>query len=190
LIQHGDIEENDAGWYAVWTRSRQEKASAKMLDTLGVEHYLPLKTEIRKWSDRRQMVEVPLFSGYLFVNMNLMTQSKLEVLKVPGIVAFVGNRTGPLPISPKQIEDIRRVLAAGTSCFVKPLFKEGDLVRVCRGALAGVEGRLVRVNSDSQLLISVDMIRQSLAVNISSEDVERVEGDCARALGLERPTAA
>src|ERR1700733_6900226 len=97
----------DHRWYAVWTRSRQEKIAAGTLGMLGIQHYLPLKSEIRQWSDRRQAVEVPLFSGYLFVRINLLKESKLRVLKVPGVVAFVGNQSGPLPIPSKQIEDVR-----------------------------------------------------------------------------------
>jgi transcription antitermination factor NusG len=190
LSHNKEVCDLDYQWYAVWTRSRQEKVAAGMLGVLGVQHYLPLKTEFRKWSDRRQAVEVPLFGGYLFVRISLLKESKLQVLKVPGVVAFVGNQTGPLPIPPKQIEDIQTVLAAGSACSAKPLLKEGDRVRVHRGALAGVEGRMVRANSESQLLISVDMIQQSLAVNVSLEDVELIENGCVRTMGLDRSTAA
>jgi transcription antitermination factor NusG len=66
----------DSRWYAVWTRSRQEKVVAAMLSALGVQHYLPLKSELRQWSDRKQMVEAPLFSGYLFVCINSLKDRK------------------------------------------------------------------------------------------------------------------
>ena len=161
-----------AHWYAVWTRSRQEKAAAAALTSLGVLHFLPLTRELRQWNDRKQIVEAPLFSGYLFVNVSLWGNSKLQVLKVPGIVAFVGGQSGPSPIPDEQIEDIRTVLAAGVAYSVHPLLKEGDRVRVVRGALAGVEGWLTRANSTSRLVISVEMIRQSLSVNVMREDVE------------------
>ena len=164
--------ELDSRWYAVWTRSRQEKMSAEILSSFGVEHYLPLKSEIRQWSDRKQSVEVPLFSGYLFVYVNAFGSNRLQVLKVPGIVSFVGNQTGPLPIPDEQIEGIRTVLTVRANCTVQPLFKEGDRVRVIRGPLTGVEGTLARTNSESRLFISVDMIQQSLAVSVSPEDVE------------------
>jgi len=172
LIHSIETHDPDASWYAVWTRSRQEKVAAGMLTRLGVRHYLPLKSELRRWSDRRQTIDVPLFSGYLFVRVNPLKDSRLKVLKVPGVVAFVGNQTGPLPIPDKEIEDIQTVLAAGTNCSVQSSLKEGDRVRVVRGALAGVEGTLVRANSESRLLVSIEMIRQSLAVSISSVDVE------------------
>ena len=162
-------------WFAIWTRSRQEKCAAAMLETLGVPHFLPLKTEVHQWSDRKQTVTVPLFSGYLFVRMNLAKRSRLEVLNAPGIAGFVGNQKGPLPIPDHQIEAIRTVLETQTECSVLPLLTEGDRVRVLRGPLVGVEGRLVPSNSSSRLSISIEMIQKSLLVNVSRQDVELLE---------------
>jgi transcription antitermination factor NusG len=169
----------DSRWYAVWTRSRQEKVAATMLETLGVHHFLPLKSEIRQWSDRRQTVSVPLFSGYLFVRMDPTKDSRLQVLKAPGIVGFVGNNTGPLPIPDQQIEDIRTVLEVRVECVVFPLLEEGDHVRVVRGPLTGLEGRLLQSNSTSRLLISIEMIHKSLAVSVSRQDVEPIDAKAA-----------
>lgn len=165
----------DSQWFAVWTRSRQEKSSAAMLDAIGIPHFLPLKSEVRQWSDRRQTVTVPLFSGYLFVRINPARDGRLQVLKTPGIAGFVGNRTGPLPVPDLQIEDIRTVLETRVECIVLPLLNEGDRVRVMRGPLAGVEGRLVRSNSLTRLSISIEMIHKSLLVSVSRHDVESVE---------------
>ncbi len=165
---------NGLQWFAVWTRSRQEKCAASMLEALGIPHFLPLKTEAHQWSDRKQIVTVPLFSGYLFVRMNLAKHNRLEVLNAPGIAGFVGNQTGPSPIPDQQIEDIRTVLETRVECTVLPLLNEGDRVRVLRGPLAGIEGRLVRSNSTSRLSISIEMIHKSLLVNVSRQDVELI----------------
>ena len=162
----------EAKWFALWTRSRQEKVAAKTLDLLGVNHFLPLKTEAHQWSDRKQLVSKPLFSGYVFVHMDLKRENRLDVLKIPGIVGFVGNQAGPLAIADYEIEAVRTVLASGMDCAVLPILKEGDRVRVVRGALAGLEGLLVSLQSASRLVISVDMIKQSLAVAVSPHDVE------------------
>ena len=170
----GESEDSGSCWYALWIRSRQEKVAAAALGTLGIQHYLPLKPELRQWSDRKQMVDMPLFSGYLFVHISLLNSSKVQVLKIPGIVSFVGSQTGPLPIPDQQIEDIRTVLTARLECSVRPLFEEGARVRVVRGALSGVAGTLLHTNSTSRLLISIEMIRQSLSVNVSREDVELI----------------
>ncbi len=168
----------DLQWFAVWTRSRQEKVAAAMIESLGVANYLPFKTESRQWSDRTQKVTLPLFSGYLFVRMNLLDGSKLRILKVPGVAGLVGNSSGPLPVPDHQIEAVRAVVAQGMECTVHSLLEEGDLVRVVRGPLVGVEGRLVRFNSESRLVISIEMIHRSLAVSVSRNDVDLVRS-CA-----------
>jgi transcription antitermination factor NusG len=149
-----------------------------MIESLGVANYLPLKTESRQWSDRKQKVTTPVFSGYLFVRMQLLDGSKFRVLKVPGVLGFVGNSSGPLPIPDQQIEAVRAVVAQGMECSVHSLLEEGSHVRVVRGALAGVEGRLIRFSSASRLVISIEMIHRSLSVSISRDDVEPVHS-CA-----------
>jgi len=174
-----ETDASDSRWFAVWTRSRQEKTAAAMLETLGVQHFLPLKSELRQWSDRRQTVHVPLFGGYLFVRMDPNKDSRLHVLKTPGIAGFVGNNSGPLPIPDQQIEDIRTVLARRVECAVLPFLEEGDRVRVVRGPLAGLEGRLLQSNAPSRLLIAIEMIQKSLAVSISLHDVELIERHAA-----------
>ena len=161
-----------ARWYAVWTRSRQEKSTAALLETLQVPHYLPLKSEARKWSDRKQSVMVPLFSGYLFVNINAEGDSKLQVLKAPGVVGLVGNSSGPAPIPAEQVEQIRTVVNSGVEYSNCDYFEEGDRVRVIRGALTGVQGTLLYGKSQSRLNVSIDMIQHSLAVIVSRNDLE------------------
>jgi len=168
-------------WFALRTRSRHEKAAAATLNTLGVRNYLPLRSEVRQWSDRKQVVSVPLFCGYLFVFLNPGRDSTLHMLRTPGVVGLVGNQIGPLAIPEQQIENIRIVLATGVGCYVQPTFEVGDRVRVTRGALVGVEGTLVRTKSGSHLLVSIEMIRQSIAVSVSPYDVELVSERLASA---------
>lgn len=162
-------------WFAVWTRSRQEKSAASILESLRVPHFLPLTNESRQWSDRKQSVSIPLFSGYFFVRINPLEESRLRVLKTPGVVGLVGNSLGPLPIPDEQIEQVRTILNSGTEYWKCPFMEEGDRVRVIRGALTGVEGTLLRVNSQTRLTVSVDMIQQSLAVSVSRNDVELID---------------
>jgi len=145
---------------------------------LEVHHFLPLKNEVRQWSDRKQAVSVPLFSGYLFVRMNLSKESRLRVLNAAGIVGFVGNQTGPSPIPDQQIQNIQTVVEARTECQVVPLLNEGDRVRILRGPLTGIEGTLVRSNSTIRVSISIEMIHKSLMVSVSRGDVELLEHRC------------
>lgn len=162
----------DTTWFAVRTRSRQEKVAASALEALGVPNFLPLTSEVHRWSDRKQTVTIPLFSGYLFVRMNLARESKLRVLQTPGVSGLVGNQTGPLPIPDAEIENVRTVLAQEPQCSPYPFLTVGERVRVVRGALSGIEGTLVRSQSDFKLVISVELIQQSIAVNIHAADVQ------------------
>jgi transcription antitermination factor NusG len=163
-----------ANWYAVSTRSRQEKVAANTLEALGITHFLPLRLQKRQWSDRVQTVNVPLFPGYLFVHIDLWSSRKLDVLKAPGVTKFVGDRSGPLPIEGSEIEDIQGLLHSGVEFSPHPYLKLGDRVRVVRGALAGMEGILVRAGSRSRMVISIEIIHRSLAVTVSESDVEVV----------------
>jgi transcription antitermination factor NusG len=167
--ERGD--ENNSRWFAVWTRSRQERVAAAMLSTLGVEHYLPMTTETRQWSDRLKAIETPLFPGYLFVRMNLNRDSRLQVLKVAGVADFVGNHSGPLPVPDQQIEGVRAVINHHLEYSLSQQWVPGDLVRVIRGPLAGIEGVLLRSNTSTQLLISIEMIHRCIAVKVSRQDL-------------------
>ena len=164
----------EALWYAVSTRSRQEKSAASMLENLEVAHFLPLVEEERQWSDRKQKVTLPLFPGYMFVQIARSCEFQLRVLKVPGIVDFVGNRNGPLAIPEREIENVRALVSHGVGCSPHPFLKAGDRVRVVRGALAGVEGILSRRGAQSNLVISVEMIQRAISVSVPISDVEPV----------------
>jgi transcription termination/antitermination protein NusG len=159
-------------WYAVSTRSRQEKVAASMMEYMGIPNFLPLLSRVRRWSDRKQMVDLPLFPSYVFVRIARSSELQLRVLKISGVVGFVRNQTGPLPIQDREIEDVRAALSHGIGCSPCAFLKAGDCVRVVRGALAGVEGTLIRCGSQSKLVISVEMIRRAVAVSVNESDVE------------------
>jgi transcription antitermination factor NusG len=165
---------DESSWYAVSTRSRQEKVAASMLENLAIVHFLPLFNEERRWSDRKQMVALPLFPGYVFVKITIDPELQLRVLKVPGIVDFVGNRNVPLAIPESDIESVRAVVTRGVRCSPHPSLKAGCRVRVVRGVLAGVEGTLIRSGADSKLVICVEMIQRSVSVSVDVSDVEPV----------------
>ena len=159
-------------WYAVSTRSRQEKAATSMLESLAIPTFLPLINETRQWNDRRQMVSVPLFPGYLFVRIPMLREIQVRVLKVPGVVTFIGSQNGPQAIPDAEIEGIRRVSSHRIQCTPCQTPKIGERVRIFRGVLAGIEGTLLRCGSDTSLVISVEMIRQSIAIHVDGSDVE------------------
>jgi transcription antitermination factor NusG len=167
---------NGLHWYAVWSRSRHEKMVASALTNVGVTTFLPLVTEIHRWSDRRKSVDVPLFPGYVFVQIPNSPDAQLRVLKTSGVVQFVGNRQGAVPIQDKEIDDVRAVLEQKISCSPYPFLQLGQRVRIRGGALDGIEGVLIKRDSASKLVISIELIQRSLAVSVYNFDVEPVGG--------------
>ena len=143
-----------------------------MLENLAIENFLPLAMEKRQWSDRKQVVNVPLFPGYLFVRIPMLRELQLRVQKVPGVVRFIGNHAGPQAIPDAEIDAVRIVLSHRIECVPCPTPKVGDRIRISRGVLAGIEGTFVRSGSDTSLVISVEMIQQSIAVHVDASDVE------------------
>src|SRR5260370_29848224 len=96
----------DQHWYAIYTRARHEKVVATLLRQKEGTTFLPLFSQTHRWSDRRRMVEVPLFPSYSFVRIAASPQSYLQVLQTAGVVGFVGNGRSGVPIPDTQIEDI------------------------------------------------------------------------------------
>ena len=163
--------------YAVWSRSRHEKMVACALTNVRVTTFLPLVTEMHRWSDRRKSVDVPLFPGYVFVQILNSPEARLQVLKTSGVVQFVGNRQGAVPIDDKEISDVRTVSQQRINCGPYPFLQVGQRVRIRSGALAGIEGVLVSHDSASKLVISIQLIQRSLAVSLHNIiDVESAEG--------------
>jgi len=161
-------------WYAVQTRARHERVVAHRLSETGVTTFLPTVTEVHRWSDRRKIVELPLFSCYLFVKLMPSNEERLRVLRVDSVLRFVGVRGLGTPIPNEQIDAIRILLDEQLPYRSYPFLKIGQRVRVRGGALDGLEGVLVSHNGDRSLVISVDAIQRSLAVRVEGYDIEPV----------------
>lgn len=160
-------------WYALHTRSRHEKKVASELQEKNICVYLPLVALVRHWSDRRKIVEMPLFPCYAFLHSSLAPEVRTQVQQIWGILGIVGDQGLGLPIPDSEIENIRTLLASKVAMAPCPFLKAGQRVRVRGGALDGVEGTLV-ANESRRLVISVSGIHQSLSINIDGYDVEPV----------------
>lgn len=161
-----------AHWYAVQTRSRFEKSVRAEMAIQGIENYLPTFETLHQWKDRKKAVELPLFSGYIFARFEDEGPARLQVLKTVGVARILGAGRAILPIPDYEIDSIRQLLLTGNRCFPHPFVCEGAWVRVRRGPLAGIEGRLVRVKSVARLVLSVDLLTQSVATEVDAQDVE------------------
>ena len=166
--------QEQARWFAVQTRGKHEKKVAGKLMEKGVETYLPLLREIHKWSDRKKMVEVPLFPCYTFVQIAPLSAARLQVLQTDGVVRIVGMGSELAPVDPKQIEDVRLLLSQNVSLTLHPFLKIGQRVRVRGGSLEGLEGILVSRQNASTLVVSVDTIQRSIAISADGYDIQPV----------------
>lgn len=162
-------------WYAIRTRSRHEKAVARQLDGLEIENFLPLHSAIHRWSDRRKEVELPLFPGYTFVRLVYSPQERVRVLRVFGVAGFVGTQGKGIPIPDHQINDIKTLLTQNVPFENHSALQVGKRVRICGGALDGVEGILKALKSGGRILvISIDPIQRAISINLEGYHVEVV----------------
>lgn len=161
-------------WYAIQTRCRFERKVATQLQLKAIETFLPLVKQVHRWSDRRQIIEQPLFPGYGFVRLADSPAQRLRVLQTAGVHGFVMANGFPIPIPQQQIEDVRRLVADEIACHTYPFLKVGQRVRIRGGCLDGLEGILISENKDHSLVISIDSIERSLAIRIDGYDVEAV----------------
>jgi transcription antitermination factor NusG len=159
-------------WYAAHTRSRHEKRVAEQLAGKSISFFLPLYEAEHRWKDRLARVDLPLFPGYMFVQIPL--REKLRVLEVPGVVRLVSFGGEPAALDDAEINILRQGLTKNLKAEPHPYLKKGTRVRVKRGALAGLEGILLRKKDSFRLVISVDLIMRSIAIEIPMADVEPV----------------
>jgi transcription antitermination factor NusG len=155
-------------WFAVYTRAHHEKNVAEQLRCRGIEHFLPLYTSARRWKDRVKVLQLPLFAGYLFVR--VFPSQFLDVLRAHGVSRLVGSPK-PLPLAEKEIVQLRTWLSLSLAVEPNPYLRVGQLVRVRRGPLTDVEGILVRKKNAIRLVVSIDLIQRSVALEIDAADI-------------------
>jgi len=158
-------------WYAVYTKSRQEKKLAERLTEAGIEAYVPLQKVLRQWSDRKKMVEMPLIRSYCFVKITM--RQYYDVLNTPGAVRYVWFSGKPAPIPDRQIDLLKVITGANVPVdVIRAGFEPGSPVRVIAGPLAGLEGELIRFAGKSKVVVRIDHLDQALAVTIATQLLE------------------
>ena len=162
-------------WFALYVQVNREKEVSKRLEQKALECFLPLMECWSKRLDRRKRIHTPLFPGYVFIHTVLDNYTAVNIVKTPGALNLIRNSEGPLPIPSYQIDNLKTVLCSSQPVSVHPYLKEGALVRVTRGPLAGCVGILNRVDpKKGRLIVSVDIIQKSVSVELDTEDVEPV----------------
>ena len=159
-------------WYALYTNARHEKIVARQLEERCIETFLPLYRTWHRWKDRRKQVELALFPSYVFVKIE--EDNKLRVLKVPGAVNLVSFNGKMAALPEREIEALRNALENDTYAEPCPYLRVGRKVRVVRGPMAGAEGVLSRKKDTSRVVISVDVLMRSVAVEVDGADLELI----------------
>ena len=159
-------------WYVLHTKSRFENVVNEGLTKKSLEVFLP-KIKVRsKRRDRKVMIRVPLFPGYLFVKTNLEPYEHIEIVKTVGAVRLVGNKDGPIPVFSETIESLKIMVQGNESVTTGSRFKKGDKVIVVHGPFAGVVGTFVRHRGKGRVIVNIEALGQYAGVNVSEDDIE------------------
>jgi transcription antitermination factor NusG len=174
LLTNPGLGLDQPSWFAIQTRPRYEKKVTVELQERGVKTFLPIYSAKRQWSDRRQIVQLPLFPGYVFVRIAPMLETRVSVLRTNGVLRFVGVRNMGIPIPDCEIEGIQTVLEGGAAFKPYPYVRVGECVRIRGGCFDGVSGVLTAINGDESLVVSINMIQRSIAMRIEGYQVEAI----------------
>jgi transcription antitermination factor NusG len=171
-VENGIASSTVQPWWALYTRHQHEKSVADMLSAKGFEVFLPLYESLRRWKDRRKLLSLPLFPGYVFVRGGY--ERRIDVVSTPGVFTILthGDRFATIPET--EIDGVRKTVEGRLRVEPHPFLKCGERVRVTRGTLQGVEGILTRKKNMFRLVLSVEMLAQSVGVEIDASDVEPV----------------
>jgi transcription antitermination factor NusG len=159
-------------WYALHVRTRFEKVVARNLQGKGYEEFLPLYRRTSNWSDRKKVIELPLFPGYVFCRFD--ARQRLPILTIPGVNSIVGIGKTLMPVEEREINDIRAVLSSDSQCEPWPFLQVGQRVHVEHGPLAGTQGIVTMVKNTCRLVISVNLLQRSVAVEIDRGSLKPV----------------
>jgi len=164
-----DISSANDSWYAACTRARHEKTVAHQLEERGIECFLPLYRSARRWKDRRKLLDLVLFPGYIFVRLAL--KDRLRVLQLPGVSRFVSFNGHPAALPENELNALRNGLSQEMKPEQHPYLTAGRRVKVVYGPLSGAQGILIRRKNNCRLVISIDAIMRSVALEVDEADV-------------------
>jgi transcription antitermination factor NusG len=164
--------DDDFRWYALYVRERYEKIVTANLIGKGYEVFLPTYQSKRRWSDRTKVVEVPLFSRYVICRFDF--RNRLPILTVPGVHFIVGFGQTVTPIDPAELNAVRLAVDSGLPYEPWPFLKAGYRVRVEYGPLTGLEGFVLDVKNAYRLVISLNLLGRSVAVELDRDAVKPI----------------
>ncbi|WP_075590632.1 UpxY family transcription antiterminator [Labilibacter marinus] len=159
-------------WYALYTKSRAEKKAAEGLNKLGITNYLPMKRELKQWSDRKKWVETPAISSYIFVK--ITPDQYRTVFEVNGIVAYVANKGNALAIPEHEMLAMQRTIDNKIEFNIEARnIKKGEQITVTSGPLKGIQGVVNSVQGTKKLYLNISNIGYTLVVDLNDATIEK-----------------
>jgi len=158
---------NNGSWYALQVRPRHERLVHELLHEKDVETFLPLYERRRRWSDRLKRLDCPLFPGYVFGKFHL--REKHKVVTTSGVVRIIGVGLEPLPVADEEIAALQQVVLQGVRAEPHEFLSVGDRICLRYGPLAGLEGILIRKSGNCRLIVSVNLLRRAVAVEVACD---------------------
>ncbi len=158
-------------WYAVYTKSRHEKIAEVNLQSRGIITFLPLREMVSRWKDRKKVINVPLFPSYIFVNANLSDVYD-KVVYTRGVLRVVGCNGIPIPVSNQQVESVKMLVQSKLKYDPYPYLDSGREVVIKSGPLQGVVGRIIEKRSKHTFVLSIDLIKRAVSVEVDVLDIE------------------
>jgi len=160
-------------WYALYTKPRNEKKLAQLLQAKGIEVYCPVQEIVRQWSDRKKKVLEPVFSSYVFVFMNNYAKERIPVLETPGAVNFLFWLSKPAIVKDFEIEAIRDFLSSYKNVKFTNDLKLGERVSIQEGPLMQLEGQLIRL-SGRKAVLHISSLGVNLIAEVPLQSLSRV----------------
>ncbi|MDX9786734.1 MAG: UpxY family transcription antiterminator [Desulfobacterales bacterium] len=159
-------------WYVLHTKSRFENVVHDGLVKKSVDVFLPKALVQSKRKDRKKMIRVPLFPGYLFVKTDLNPYAYLEILKTVGAVRLIGNKNEPISVANDVIDSLKIMVSGEFPIETGNRFQPGDRVVVLSGPFTGIVGIFVRYKGSGRVIVNVEALGQYAAVEVDAQDVE------------------
>lgn len=161
--------EQSKRWYALYTKSRNEKKVNERLKAIGVETYLPLKKSLRQWSDRKKIVDMPLINSYIFVR--TIQENLYELIKVEGVTRYISFSGRPVQVRDNEIELLKEFLENDSNIdVIDGIPKVGKQIKFTKGIFKDYEGKIVKINRKNQIAIEIESIGKSIVVNFDMKD--------------------
>ena len=168
-----DFESDSHQWFALQVRTRWESSTAVLLSGKGYQTFLPTYKVRKRWKGRMREVDSALFPGYVFCNFD--PQKRLPLLITPGVISVVGQGRIPQPVDSQEIEAIQKVVASGFRAEPWPYLEIGQKIRIEEDALQGLEGILINFKGNQRIVVSVSLLKRSVALEIDRSCVKPLE---------------